>query len=154
MNDLRIRRATHADADELARLRWDFSPDEVAAGTQTFAEWGAGFGRFLAAALDGEDWIVWVVEAEGRLIANIWVYLVPKVPRPGRFGKRFGYVTNVYATPDVRGVGIGSALMRQVVTWAREQQLELLLVWPSEESRSFYRRAGFVPSVEGMELFI
>ncbi len=151
---IHIRRATYADAAELARLRWDFSPDEVATGSQTLAEWNTEFARFLKSALDSGNWVVWVAESEGQLIANIWVYLVPKVPRPERFGKRWGYVTNVYASPQVRGAGIGSTLMRSVIAWAEEQGLELLLVWPSLESRSFYARAGFNPSTETMELHL
>src|SRR5207245_4476810 len=43
-----FRQATEADADELARLRWDFSPDYVAASGQSFAEFRAGIS-------DGDD---------------------------------------------------------------------------------------------------
>ena len=152
MPEVLIRQATWDDAAELARMRWDFSPDEVALAEQTFSEWSVEFARFFASALAGGQWTVWVAEAGSRLIANIWVYRVPKVPRPGKFGKAWGYVTNVYADPAIRGAGIGSALMQNVIAWAQEQGLELLLVWPSEESRSFYARAGFAPSTENMEL--
>jgi GNAT superfamily N-acetyltransferase len=147
-----IRQATSRDAAELARLRWDFSPDEVAASGQSFAEFARDFELFLRDALDSRSWSIWVSEQQERLIANIYVYCVPKVPRPGRFGQRYGYVTNVYVEPDVRNAGIGSALLRQVIAWACAERLELLLVWPSEESVRFYKRAGFIPSPSGMEL--
>jgi len=147
-----IRLATARDAAELARLRWDFSPDEVAASGQSFAEFARDFEQFLHDALRSGDWSIWMAEQEGRLIANIYVHLVQKVPRPGRFGQRYGYVTNVYTEPDVRNAGIGSALLQRVIAWAREQRLELLLVWPSDESVRFYLRAGFIPSPTAMEL--
>ena len=147
-----IRLATARDAAELARLRWDFSPDEVAASGQSFAEFARDFEQFLHDALRSGDWSIWMAEQEGRLIANIYVNLVHKVPRPGRFGQRYGYVTNVYTEPDVRNAGIGSALLQRVIAWAREQRLELLLVWPSDESVRFYLRAGFIPSPTAMEL--
>jgi GNAT superfamily N-acetyltransferase len=150
--DIHIRQATARDAAELARLRWDFSPDEVAASGQRFGEFARDFERFLHDALHSGDWSIWVAEQEERLIANIYVHLVKKVPRPGRFGQRYGYVTNVYAEPDVRNAAIGSALLQQMIGWARDQRLELLLVWPSDESLRFYLRAGFIPSPSAMEL--
>jgi GNAT superfamily N-acetyltransferase len=146
--------ATTRDADELARLRWDFSPEEVAAGRQSFAQFRQGFGEFLEAALASGNWVVWVAERERRLVANIWVQVIHKVPRPGRFGghNRYGYVTNVYAVPQVRGQGIGSLLLQRVVEWARDQELEFLVVWPSEESVRYYQRAGFQPSPSALEM--
>jgi GNAT superfamily N-acetyltransferase len=150
--DLRL--ATLADAAELARLRWDFSPDEVAAGSQSFDPFLQGFGEFLTRALASGDWAVWVAEQKGRLVANVWVQIIHKVPRPGRFGghNRYGYVTNVYAEPETRGRGLGSRLLQCAVAWAREQDLEFLVVWPSEESMQFYERGGFQRSPDALEL--
>jgi GNAT superfamily N-acetyltransferase len=148
----RIRLATFADAAELARLRWDFSPDEVAASGQPYDEFAAGFADFLRHALAGGDWAIWVAEERGRLIANVYVRVIGKVPRPGRFGAAYGYVTNVYAEPGARNRGTGSALLRAVIAWARERRLEFLIVWPAEESVRFYERAGFRRAAEAMEL--
>jgi GNAT superfamily N-acetyltransferase len=149
--DLRL--ANFADIAELARLRWDFSPDEIAASGQSFGAFLQGFSEFLARALSSGDWAVWVAEQEGRLVANVWVQIVQKVPRPGRFGghNRYGYVTNVYAEPETRGRGVGSRLLQCAITWAREQELEFLVVWPSEESVRFYQRAGFQRSADALE---
>ena len=47
--------------------------------------------------------------------------------------------------PAYRGQGIGSRLLAQVKAWAREQDLEFLILWPAEESIPFYERAGFAP---------
>ncbi len=85
-----IRQATRDDVAELARLRWDFSPNEAAVSQQTFSKWSVEFGQFLSSALDSGKWTIWVVESNTRLIANIWVYQVPKVPRPGKSGKAWG----------------------------------------------------------------
>jgi hypothetical protein len=38
--------------------------------------------------------------------------------------------------------------MRHVVAWAHAQDLEMLFVWPGEESLPFYERAGFTPEDE------
>jgi len=47
--------------------------------------------------------------------------------------------------------GLGR-LLSAVIDWARGQEMELLHVWPSDPSRSFYERAGFIASPESMEL--
>lgn len=149
-----FRQATAADADELARLRWEFSPDEVAASGQSFEEFRAEFRAFWASAVASGNWAVWVAEHGGRLVANIWLQVIHKVPRPGRFSghNRYGYVTNVYTEPGLRGRGIGSELLKRVIGWARDQELEFLVVWPSEESVPFYERAGFGASPDALEL--
>lgn len=63
-------------------------------------------------------------------------------------------MTSVYALPEVRNQGIGSLLLRRVIEWAKEQRLELLLLWPSERSVPFYERAGFVRSPDALELHL
>ena len=41
--------------------------------------------------------------------------------------------------------------MTHVLQWAREQDLESLIVWPSETSVGFYERAGFRDTSEMLE---
>lgn len=149
-----LRLATETDTRDLARLRWDFSPDEVAASGQDFQAFEADFRAFWVDALAGGNWAAWVAEHSGRLVATIWVQVIHKVPRPGRFSghNRYGYLTNVYTEPEFRGRGIGSQLLARTIAWARGQELEFLVLWPSEESVAFYERAGFRRSPDALEL--
>ena len=98
---------------------------------------------FLSEVLGSGRWALWVAQSDGRIVPNAFVQVVPKVPRPGRFDDAIGYVTNVYVEPKERGHGVGTELLRHVGAWARERDLELLIVWPSERSRTLYARAGF-----------
>ena len=41
--------------------------------------------------------------------------------------------------------------MARVLQWAGEQDLESLIVWPSETSVRFYQRAGFQGSSDMLE---
>lgn len=152
--ELVFRLAFPADAMELAPLRWDYSPEEVVRSGQDFASFCAAFTAFVDDGLVRGEWAIWVAAAGGRLRANIYVRLVRKVPRPGRFGVAWGYVANVYVEPDLRNRGVGSELLAHVVAWAREQNLEFLLLWPSERSGPFYARAGFTPSPDALELYL
>jgi N-acetylglutamate synthase-like GNAT family acetyltransferase len=48
--------------------------------------------------------------------------------------------------------GIGTELLKAVKQWARENRIELLFVWPSEKSVTFYERQGFLVENDIMEL--
>ena len=89
-------------------------------------------------------WTIWLAEADGEIASHAYIGLIDKIPRPTRGSRWLGYVTNVYTRPEQRGRGIGTALLEQVTAWAVEHDIELLVVWPSEESVGFYERAGFV----------
>ena len=153
-SDIIYRKATLEDAAELARLRWDFSPDEVQSGAQSFAAFAQQFAVFLGDALEEKIWTIWVAATERQLLGNIYIQPVHKVPRPGSFDRKYGYVTNVYMEPAVRGKGIGSRLLQHVIDWAREERLEFLVLWPSEESANYYARAGFHRSPDALELHL
>ena len=148
------RLATPADAEQLARLRWVMAAEEEAALTQDEETFTADFLAFVSTA-QSHGWTVFVAEVDGRLVSNIWVYEVPKVPRPDRYHHRaFGYMGSVYTLRDFRNQGIGAALLDEVVKWGRHRDLQLLIVWPSEEAPPFYRRAGFQEGTEEMELHL
>ena len=66
------------------------------------------------------------------------------MPRPIRINTRIAYLTNVYTRPDYRGRGIGAEVIRQAQRAALEVAVELIIVWPSDESVQFYSREGFV----------
>ena len=106
---------------------------------------------FLERGIRRGTWVYWMAE-EGQIVSHVFVQMIEKVPKPGDLNGKWGYVTNVYTRPAFRDRGIGSGLMERVVSWAGEIGLELLIVWPGEESVPFYQRAGFAPSKEIMEL--
>ena len=149
-----IRRAVPEDAPVLARMRWDDSTDDGTPSAESLALFVEGFTEFVRSSLASDQWAIWVAESDGRVVAHIYVQIVEKVPRPGRFAARWGYATAVYAERGARNKGIGSCLLRRVIDWAKHQELELLLLWPSEGSVPFYERAGFVRSPEALELHL
>jgi GNAT superfamily N-acetyltransferase len=50
--------------------------------------------------------------------------------------------------PDFRGQGIGAEIIGRAQEAARQADVELIIVWPSEESLGFYKREGFAGSDE------
>jgi GNAT superfamily N-acetyltransferase len=144
--------ATKGDAVKLAEMRWDFRTEgQQAVPAIPKGEFVATCAKFIEQGLSAGEWVCWIAEADQEIIAHIFVQRVIKVPKPNRLRDEYGFVTNVYTRPAHRGRGIGSDLLGRVVTWAREVDLDTLIVWPSEESVPFYERVGFAGENEVLE---
>jgi len=77
------------------------------------------------------------------LLGCMNLQLVEAVPSPYEVSSGWGYVTNSYVASEHRNMDIGSELIQLLLKTAREEKLELLIVWPNEDSISFYHHAGF-----------
>lgn len=151
-----VRLAQTKDIDTLTRMRFDFSREyDDSISNDAYDEFAGRCSAFLQKAIaDDSNWKVWVAEVDGRVVANMFVQIVEKVPRPGvDASSPFGYVTNVYTHPDYRGQGIGSQIHGEIARWAAENRLDFLIVWPSDNSVEFYARNGFARCKEAMEWF-
>ena len=146
------RMATEADADELAQMRWDFRLEEAPRTTvHDQASFLKACAAFLQEGLREQRWTYWVAQYDSQIVSHIYIQRIPKVPKSNKLDDALGYVTNVYTRPTYRGQGIGTQLMTHVLAWATEQDLESLIVWPSETSVRFYERAGFRGSTDMLE---
>jgi ribosomal protein S18 acetylase RimI-like enzyme len=143
---IEIRRATIEDADELARLRWDFRVEHGTPTSRTFDAFAEEFRRFATDVLaDETPWRTWVAQDDDRLVGCVWLQFVEKIPHPsrGRWERPIAYVTNMYVEPALRDEGLGARLLDAAMAYAREQETAEAVVWPTPRSVSFYRRAGF-----------
>jgi GNAT superfamily N-acetyltransferase len=136
-----VRLATAADAPRLAELRWEFR-----AGRAARPEPQDAFLRRCTAwmidRLESTHWRCWVaVRAEG-IVGQVWVHVVDKIPNPSPEPESHAYITNMYVQPAARG-GTGGALLDAALRWCESQDLDYILLWPTERSRSLYMRKGF-----------
>jgi GNAT superfamily N-acetyltransferase len=138
-----IRLATATDVPALAELRHAFTFEDPGQPVELRDDFEDAFTEIVSTGIISGRWTVWVAEAEGEIVSHVFIGLIDKIPRPIRQDRWLGYVTNVYTRPEHRGRGIGAAMLDRVTSWAAEQQVELLVVWPSDESVGFYERAGF-----------
>jgi GNAT superfamily N-acetyltransferase len=150
---MEYRTATTMDLDELASLRWSFRLEE-SPGTplHDWATFQHACITFLRQGLADRTWTYWIATEPTQIVAHIFIQRIAKIPKPNRLRNAFGFVTNVYTRPTYRNRGIGTQLMTHVIAWARQQDLENLVVWPSERSVPFYQRAGFQGDSTALEL--
>ena len=140
--DPTIRRATSRDLPALARLRREFTLEDgpIASPREDF---DSAFTEIVGGGLVDGRWVVWVAEVDGEIVSHAFVGVVDKIPRPTPGNRWLGYLTNVYTRPAHRNRGLGGLVLDAVRSWALEEDVELLVVWPSEDSVGFYRRLGF-----------
>ena len=147
-----VRSAMPDDAALLARLRF-----ELRAALHELREDEAEFiercTRWMRERLnDGGRWRCWIAEREGTTIGAVWVQLIEKIPNPIAAPECYVYLTNFYVRPEERGQGFGSQLLAEALSWTRSNNAELVLLWPTERSKSLYARHGFVTADDFMEL--
>jgi GNAT superfamily N-acetyltransferase len=144
-----IRLAAQSDIAELVEIRRDFTFEDLEPRDRNSRSgYEADCRAFLEDAITSGCWQIWVAELEGRLVAHAFVALVEKVPSPRRENRRIAYLTNVYTRPEHRNEGIGDRLMKRALEAARDAGVELMIVWPSDESVEFYKRQGFAAPQE------
>lgn len=146
-----VRLAVEEDMDQLIRMRWDFTLEHHLELKADFPFFEAEYRTFLREAICGERWHIWLAELDA-VVSHIYIQLVDKVPRPERITYPFCYMTNVYTLPSYRSRGIGSKILQAIRQWSADCRYEFTIVWPSQDSREFYSRNGYLPSAESMEL--
>jgi GNAT superfamily N-acetyltransferase len=139
-----VRRATVSDVPRLAELRrgWTCEEDSPDA-TLVRGDFDAAFARLVSDGIETGRWVVWVAEVGGEIVSHAFVGVIDKIPRPVAGFPAIGYLTNVYTRPEFRGQGLGSRVLDAVTAWARNSDIELLVVWPSDASVAHYERHGF-----------
>jgi predicted N-acetyltransferase YhbS len=145
-----IRLATPADAPALAALRWEFrAPEgEPAESRETFL---ARCTHWMARELRAGAWRSWVADNGERLVGQVWMRLIQKLPNPTGESERHAYLSNLYVAPGARG-GVGGRLLLAALDAARADGVDCVVLWPTARSRTLYLRHGFRPEGDVMEL--
>jgi GNAT superfamily N-acetyltransferase len=141
---VRYRIAGSADLRQIADLRWRLRVDDQPVSDQ------AAYDRFVSdfIGISTAEWrpgdiVHWLAADADHVLGVMTVTVVRTLPSPENLRDRWGYISNTYVLPEMRNEGIGQELLEAIKAWAQEEQLELLVVWPSERAYSFYERAGF-----------
>jgi GNAT superfamily N-acetyltransferase len=139
-----VRRANAEDAGALAAMRYMLRAG-VGPTTEHRDLFVARCTRWMAEHLsaEGSNWLCWVAEDAGRLIGQVWLSLVEKVPNPSDEPELHGYVTNLYVVPENRGFGIGGRLLAVLLETCRDREVDSIILWSTKRSKKLYERSGF-----------
>jgi GNAT superfamily N-acetyltransferase len=139
-----IRLAEAADATALAALRWEFRAGKSAPSEERDAFVGR-CAAWMSAELAGSQWHAWVAVQDARIVGQVWMQLLSKIPNPNGERERHAYISNVYVTPPARG-GVGTRLLAAAIAWASANGVDYVVLWPTSRGRSLYSRLGFAVS--------
>lgn len=149
---LAIRLATFEDLKPIIGL---FVDDEAGGHGDTLDEalapvYEKAIARILASPNDS----LYVAELSGRLVGTFQLTLIQTLVRRGWLRAT---VESVHVASDVRGLGIGAAMMRFAIEEARAAGAGVVQLTSNKrrvDAHRFYERLGFVRSHEGFKLEI
>jgi GNAT superfamily N-acetyltransferase len=151
----RIRRATAQDAGIVAWHRARMFQDMGDVSRDAFEILRAKARARLKEWLDSGDYVGWLATPADQpetVVGGAGVQLQPILPRPvnaSTIGEgRQGTVVNVFTEPQWRRRGIAGLLMKEIITWSKDERLDRLLLHASDEGRSLYERLGFITGNE------
>lgn len=148
-----IRQAIPGDIPQLAENRWLFrSQLEQPAEQITHEVFIEAMTGFLQRIMPSEYWAIWVAAESEKVIANVYLEVISKLPSVHNLHPSYGYVTNMFTLPEFRCQGIGARLLDEVKAWAADQKLDYLILWPSKASINFYQLHGFTYFNDAMEI--
>jgi GNAT superfamily N-acetyltransferase len=149
VSEREVRRATRGDAMRLAELRYQFRA-ALREAVEPRLDFVPRCAVWMRARLAEEgSWAAWVALESGVIVGTLWVQLVEKLPNPVGEGERHAYLTNFFVVREARG-GAGSALLAAALGEADGSGVDATYLWPTERSRTLYRRFGFVGEGEVM----
>ena len=147
--EITIRQATVADVPDLVRLRRAMfeamgfdDPAQLdaadAAAAAYFAE-TIPTGRF-------HGWLA--VTSANEAVGSGGAVIDHHPPGPSNLSGRIGYVMNLVTVPRYRRRGIARRVMRVMLKWLAEQDIQRVVLHATETGRSLYEELGFVDSNE------
>jgi GNAT superfamily N-acetyltransferase len=150
-DEVEIRVASVSDALLLAKLRWELrsSFHQVTENDAAFLERCASW--MQERLRSGSRWQCWIAEWRKAPVGSVWAQLVEKIPNPISEPEYYVYLTNFYVREQYRDKGIGSMLLSTIIAWSRSNNAESIILWPTERSKPFYVRHGFLTAEELMQ---
>lgn len=143
-----MRMATAADAPVIAQHRVRMFRD-MGAPPETEAAIEAATAAQVALLLTAGEYVGWLAEADGAVVAGVGVLMHPRLPRhENPAGRPEAYLLNVYTEPAYRREGLATRLIEQVFDWCRAHDIPRVALHASDEGRSVYEQLGFKPTNE------
>jgi GNAT superfamily N-acetyltransferase len=144
-----LRAAGPADAALVAYHRAAMFRDMGQVGPADMAALESASQAYLTPSLARGEYLGWLVEHEGEVVAGGGLVVHELLPRPGYLaGGSEAYVLNVYCEPAHRRRGLARALMKTILDWCRERRIARISLHASDEGRPLYDSLGFAATNE------
>jgi GNAT superfamily N-acetyltransferase len=143
------RRATVADAGVIAHHRVAMFRDMGVLAEREAPALHAASEAYLTTALRSGEYLGWVIEVQGQVVAGGGMLIRPLLPRPGcTQGSEEAYVLNVYTEPAHRRRGVARQLMQVILDECVTRGITRLSLHASDDGRPLYVAMGFLQTNE------
>jgi GNAT superfamily N-acetyltransferase len=144
-----VRRATLDDVETLVQLRLGLLRElGMLADDSQVAATAEANRRYFAAMIPTQQFIAWIAEADGALVATSGLVPFARPPVPWNLSGLDGYIMNMYTLPAWRGQGIATALLNEIIAYVKSAGGRRLWLQATEAGRPIYEKAGFRPVTE------
>ena len=138
--ELKFRKATSVDIDQLIRLRIKQLVDEGYPETNDISK---DLGRYFSESLENGSLLCWVGLVDDAIVATaaLCFYQLPSTfSNPSG---RIAYVTNMYTDDAYRRRGIASHLLRKLIENAKDLKYTSIRLHASSHGKGIYEKVGF-----------
>lgn len=143
---MELRMAQEKDYKQLAEMKW-LHCEEDDADYHTTHLVGVDKRKFIEEFVEflnmHKEYKVFVACNNDVIVSSMFVYVIPKTPKPNRKQKYISYLTNVYTLKEYRNKKIGTELLTYIKEYLAKEDCELIFVWPSQNSVNWYARNDF-----------
>jgi GNAT superfamily N-acetyltransferase len=148
-----VRAARPADAAIIAWHRARMFQDMGDVPPELFDELRTTSQAYIGEALARHEYVGWlaspagdpeiVVAGAGAQLRRAFPHMLKLPDGPAVAQGRHAIVLNVFTEPEWRRQRLAELLVRQVIAWAREEQLDRLVLHASPQGHALYERLGF-----------
>jgi len=89
-----------------------------------------------------------IARSDENIVAMAGAFI--KSDLPYRYFKQseYGFIGDVYTSPEYRGLGISTRLNKELLNWIQQKGINTIRLLATEQGRSNYERLGFCASKE------
>ncbi len=150
--EIQIKRAELKDLDLIVKWRMETLEDVFADQKDSFPEDLEEKNRaYYEQALPAGRHIACFALADGRIVGCGGICLYQELPSPDNPGGLCAYLMNIYCRPAYRRQGVGTAIVRWLVSRAGERGITKIFLEASDAGRALYREIGFSDMPDMME---
>ena len=136
-----IRLASSDDAQQVAALRRAYGGERHPPQAEPDDDFERRFHEWHEQTQD--SCVSWLAVVDTQAIGLLSMFVIPRMPMPGRQVGQLAYLSLLFVLPDHRNDGLGRRLLDMAFAHARENDIFRILLRPTDQAIALYHRAGF-----------
>lgn len=140
---MNVEKAGYDDIDALVKLRLDYlCEDHGSLSGDDLTVIRRDLPDYFQTHLD-KDLFVYVIREGQTIVSCAFLLIIEKPMSPSFINGKTGIVLNVYTCPSARRKGYAEAVMKTMISDAKEKNLSVIELKSTEDGYRLYRSVGF-----------